>query len=142
MKSKFSLIFLVLCMSASLLIGTTIYDIQYTTIAGDGTYPSLLVGQTVTVTGIVSAASVAGYDDNFFITSAAGGAWNGVYVYYASTDVSEGDEVEVTGEVQEYNGYTEIGYATEVNILSTANPVPQANAVSTSDLTTAATGEP
>jgi len=129
-------------MSASLLIGTTIYDIQYTTIAGDGTYPSLLVGQTVTVTGIVSAASVAGYDDNFFITSAAGGAWNGVYVYYASTDVSEGDEVEVTGEVQEYNGYTEIGYATEVNILSTANPVPQANAVSTSDLTTAATGEP
>jgi len=143
MKSKFSLIFLVLCMSTSLLIGTTIYDIQYTTTpGGDGTYPSLLVGQTVTVTGIVTAAGVAGYDDNFFISSATGGAWNGIYVYYASTDVSVGDEVEVTGEVQEYNGYTELAYASNVTITSTGNEVPIASSVSTGDLTAAATGEP
>ncbi len=143
MKSKFSLIFLVLCMSTSLLIGTTIYDIQYTTTPGTGgTYPSPMEGETVTVTGIVTAAGVSGYGDNFFISSSVGGAWNGVYVYYASTSPNVGDEIQVTGTVQEYNGYTEIGYATEVNILSTANPVPQASAVSTSDLTAAATGEP
>jgi len=134
MKSKFSLIFLVVCMSTSLLIGTTVYDIQYTTIAGDGTYPSLLVGQTVTVTGIVTAAGVSGYDDNFFISSTTGGAWNGIYVYYASTDVSVGDEVEVTGDVQEYSGYTELAYASNVTILSTGNEVPPASSVSTGDL--------
>jgi len=142
MKSKFSLIFLVLCMSTSLLIGTTIYDIQYTTVAGDGTYPSLLVGQTVTVTGIVTAASVSGYDDNFFISSSDGGAWNGIYVYYASTDVSVGDEVEVTGDVQEYNGYTELAYASNVTIISTGNEVPAPSSVSTGDLSAPSTGEP
>jgi len=129
-------------MSTSLLIGTTVYDIQYTTIAGDGTYPSLLVGQTVTVTGIVTAAGVSGYDDNFFISSTTGGAWNGIYVYYASTDVSVGDEVEVTGDVQEYSGYTELAYASNVTILSTGNEVPPASSVSTGDLSEPSTGEP
>ncbi len=144
MKSKFSLIFLVVCMSTSLLIGTTIYDIQYTTIAGDGTYPSLLVGQTVTFTGIVTATGYysSGNSNRFFVSDPAGGAWNGVFVFSYDYSVSQGDEVEVTGEVQEYFGLTEIGNLTDVSVLSTGNPIPAAISVATGDLMAPSTGEP
>jgi predicted extracellular nuclease len=144
MKSKFSLIFLVLCMSTSLLIGTTIYDIQYTTIAGDGTYPSLLVGQTVTFTGIVTANGYysSGNSNRFFVSDPAGGAWKGVFVFSYDYTVSVGDEVEVSGEVQEYYGLTEIGNLTGVTVLSTGNPVPAAIPVATGDLLAPSTGEP
>jgi len=144
MKSKFSLIFLVVCMSTSLLIGTTVYDIQYTTIAGDGTYPSLLVGQTVTFTGIVTATGYysSGNSNRFFVSDPAGGAWKGVFIFSYDYSVSQGDEVEVTGEVQEYFGLTEIGNLTGVTVLSTGNPVPAAISVTTGDLMAPSTGEP
>ena len=144
MKSKFSLIFLVLCMSTSLLLGTTIYDIQYTTIAGDGTYPSLLVGQSVTFTGIVTANGYysSGNSNRFFVSDPAGGAWKGVFVFSYDYTVSVGDEVEVSGEVQEYFGLTEIGNLTGVTVLSTGNPVPAAISVATGDLLAPSTGEP
>jgi len=144
MKSKFSLIFLVLCMSTSLLIGTTIYDIQYTTIAGDGTYPSLLVGQTVTFSGIVTATGYysSGNSNRFFVSDPTGGAWKGVFVFSYDYTVSVGDEVEVSGEVQEYFGLTEIGNLSGVTVLSTGNPVPAAISVTTGALLAPSTGEP
>ncbi len=144
MKLKFSLLLFVLIISASLLFGTTIYDVQYTTTAGpDGTYPSLLEGQTVTVTGIVTAFGYysSGNSNRFFISDVSGGAWNGVFVFNYDYTVSEGDEVEVTAEVQEYYGLTELGNVSAVTILSSGNPVPDAIPVSTGDLMAPATGE-
>ena len=119
---------------------TSIYDIQYTTVAGDGTYPSLLVDQEVTTSGIVTARGSGGYNNNFFISDAAGGAWNGVYVFAADAEPNLGDEVRVTGTVAEFYGFTEITNAT-VTVLSTGNTVLAPTEVSTGDLNAAATAE-
>ena len=113
---------------------TTIYDVQYTTVAGDGTYPSLLEGDTVTLTGIVTAIGWAHYDDNYFISMPEGGAWKGVLVYFGEIFPEVGDEVEITGVVSEYFGMTEISNLTSYTILSSGNPVPDAIVVETGNL--------
>ncbi|MCK4695659.1 MAG: choice-of-anchor J domain-containing protein, partial [Candidatus Cloacimonetes bacterium] len=97
----------------------TIYDVQYTE---DPSGDSPLVGQSLQVYGIVSAIDFAG--DSFFMVDPAGGPWNGLYVYnqYALA-VAVGDEVLVTGDVEEYYGFTEL-IADAVTILSTGNAVP------------------
>ena len=114
----------------------TIYDIQYTTNAGDGTYPSPMTDQEVTVQGIVTGAGYAG--EKFFICDLpeyGTGAWHGIYVYNTDPEQAPeiGDLVEVTGTVSEYYGVTEIGFAT-VNILSSGLAVPGPTLVSTLDL--------
>ena len=43
----------------------------------------------------------------FFIQNGTG-PWSGVWVYVSSPTVSSGDEVQVSGNVEEYNGLTEI----------------------------------
>ncbi|MBN1284049.1 MAG: DUF11 domain-containing protein, partial [Anaerolineae bacterium] len=53
-----------------------IYDLQYTTIAGDGTYPSLYVDQTVTTTDTVCVHLSRGY-----IIADAPGPWHSLYIY-------------------------------------------------------------
>ncbi len=117
-------LFLILAFSVAILSATTIYDIQYTTNAGDGTYPSPLVDQEVTVTGIVTGVGFTSAQ-SFFISDPEGGAWHGVMVYGAdATDLQVGDEVEVTGTVTEYYGYTEIGQTPTVTVLSSGNEVP------------------
>ncbi|NQU66711.1 MAG: lamin tail domain-containing protein, partial [Candidatus Marinimicrobia bacterium] len=52
----------------------SIYDIQYTINPGDGTYPSLLDGQAVTINGIVTAANFysSGNANRFFMTDTEG----------------------------------------------------------------------
>lgn len=131
MKSKFisnifiSLVLMFLLLSAALLAeNVTIYDIQFTEdSSGDSPY----VDQEVTTTGIVTGVGFSGYDDNFTISTPEGGPWNSVYVYMSGTTVAVGDEVEVTGTVEEYSGFTEIsGYTNSVtvDILSSGNAVP------------------
>ncbi len=130
---------------------TTIYDVQYTTVAGpDGTYPSLFDGQEVTVTGIVTAENYNQYEDNFFIAMPESGAWKGLYVYAANNInsnnpiVTLGDEIEITGYIAEYYGYTELSGNSEsvtVTILSSGNPVPTSTPVMTADLAAADTAE-
>ncbi len=130
---------------------TTIYDVQYTTVAGqDGTYPSLFEGQEVTVTGIVTAENFNQFEDNFFIAMPESGAWKGLYVYAANTInttnpiVAIGDEIEITGYIAEYYGYTELSGNFEpvtVTILSSGNVVPTSTPVMTADLVTADTAE-
>ena len=97
---------------------TPIYDIQYTTDPGsDGTYPSPLVGQTVTTTGIVYA--VYGYG---FCIADASGPWHGLYVYVGTgSKPNVGDEVQVTGEVREYFGLTELSNSPTYVVLSSGN---------------------
>ena len=127
---KYLIIFVLILFIGSL-SATTVYDIQYTTNAGDGTYPSPMSDQEVTVTGIVTANGFSG--DKFFITDPGGGAWHGIYIFEWASNPAIGDEVEVTGTVSEYFGFTEIGYAT-VFILSNNNPVPEPVSVTTGDL--------
>ncbi|MCF7858552.1 MAG: T9SS type A sorting domain-containing protein [Candidatus Cloacimonetes bacterium] len=124
----------------SVLLATTIYDIQYTTEPGpDGYYPSPLDGQEVTVIGIVTGENYNS-DNKFYLSDPEGGAWHGIYVYDYTVGPALGDEVEVTGTVSEYYGLTELGYCT-INILSSGNPVPEPISVTTLDLVVPAIAE-
>lgn len=118
---------------SSLLIGqVSIYDIQYTTQSGDGSYPSLYNGQTVTVGGIVVANNFSG--NRFFISSSQGGAWNGLFVYDNNYSPAIGDSVLIKGLITEYNGYTEIKDLSSFTIKSTNNALPETAKISTSDV--------
>ncbi len=137
---KFLLTFLLLVF-AVFTYGTTIYDIQYTTEPGDeDLYPSTYDGQEVTFTGIVTGAN---YNNNnlFYISDPVGGPWHGVFVYDFEVGPALGDELEVTGTVQEYYGLTEIADCTSIVILSSGNTVPDPIDISTIDLALAETAE-
>lgn len=110
----------------------SIYDIQYTTNAGDGTYPSPYAGQVVTTGGIVTANNYSG--NRFFISSSIGGAWNGLFVYDNDQYVELGDSVLITGTVFEYNGYTEIKDLTSCVVKSVANSLPQTAIITTAQV--------
>jgi len=131
----------------SIVFATTIYDVQYTDVAGpDGWYPSSMVDQEVTVIGIVTGVEFSHFKDNFFIEMPDGGPWSGVYVFMAGdTTLVAGDEVEITGTVREYYGFTEIsGYDDtfiSVTLLSSGNTIPAPMIVQTADFTNAAVAE-
>jgi len=121
---KRTLVILLLTFVVSL-FSVSIYDIQFTDDAGDGTYPSTYAGQVVTTTGIVTATNFDGYKDNIYISMPSSGAWTGLYLYNCGdTTLVAGDEIEVTGEIVEYWGLTELKEATSVTILSSGNEVP------------------
>jgi predicted phosphodiesterase len=111
---------------------TSIYDIQHTTNAGDGTYPSPLNGQTVTTGGIVTAINYL--DGCYFISSSEGGAWNNVFIYDINYSPNLGDSILLTGTVKEYNGYTEIAELTSFEVKSTGNVIPPAINISSNDV--------
>lgn len=109
---------------------TTIYDIQYTTNPGDGTYPSPLEGQTVTVSGIVTAVATGEYN-NFYIEEHPGGAWRGVYVYDNSVKPETGDSITITCDVDEYYGLTELKNISSYTIHSNNNSIPGPTEITT-----------
>ena len=111
----------------------SIYDIQYTTNAGDGTYPSPYEGQTVETGGIVTAVNFSG--GRYFISSSAGGAWNGIYIYDNTYSPSIGDSIVITGQVYEYKGLTELKSLTSFETISSFNPLPQPAPINTSQVT-------
>ncbi len=81
----------------------SIYDIQFTEdVSGD----SPLLGQTVEVTGIVTAIGASGAG-SIFIQDGAG-PWSGIQVYGTGTAFAVGDEVTANGPVVEYFNQTEI----------------------------------
>jgi len=145
MKKIFGI--LIFTIIVSFVFATTIYDVQYTDVAGpDGTYPSLFEDQEVIVTGIVTGIGFSHFKDNFFIEMAEGGHWSGVYVFMAGdTTLVAGDEVEITGTVREYYGFTEIsGYDDtfiSVTLLSSGNQIPEPMIVQTADIADAETAE-
>ena len=106
---------LMVCLATFATAQTTIYDIQYTT---DPSGDSPLVGQVVTTTGVVTSVQY----DGFFIYEAEG-PWHAIFVYDFSTTTALGDEVTVTGLVQEYYGMTEISSVTASEVISHGNPV-------------------
>ena len=106
---------------------TAIHDIQYTTnSSGD----SPLDGQTVNISGIVTAEFWGSSSNRYFYVQDAEGPWNGIVCFeYGGWDtfdftssagivhsVAEGDSVTVTGTVDEYYNLTEIVDVTEVII--------------------------
>jgi len=121
----------ILLLLAGIMSATTIYDIQYTTNAGSGTYPSPLAGQTVTTSGVVTATNYAN-GHGYVISMPEGGAWKGILIYENTHSPNIGDIVEVAGTVYEYGGMTEIKNITSYNVVSTGNPMPPAAQVTTS----------
>jgi len=101
----------------------TIQEIQETT-DPDGESP--LVNQEVITTGIVTAV----YDEGFWIQDGTG-AWSGVFVREDNSGVNQGDEVTVTGTVQENFGLTRINSVTDITTESTGNALPVAEIIST-----------
>lgn len=95
---------------------STIYDIQYVPDpATDDASPC--TGQDVTVTGIV----YANYGNGQYFIADAAGPWHGLYIYNGG-NVAVGDEVEVSGGIQEWYGVTEL-YADSDTVLSSGNAV-------------------
>lgn len=95
---------------------TTVAGIQETDDPGDdGTYPSPLLGDLVTVEGVVTSDHLDGLSYGFYLYGDAGtreGEWMSIFVYDdGGYDPVIGDRVEVTGLVLEYNGVTELSIA-------------------------------
>lgn len=101
----------------------TIPEIQETT-DPDGNSP--LLGTLVQTTGIVTG----GYDDGFWIQDGTG-PWTGIFVRQSGHTTQRGDEVTVTGTVQENFGLTRLGNPTEVTVISSGNDEPEPTTVTT-----------
>lgn len=114
----------------------SLYDVQYTDDLGDGTYPSPYDGQTVTISGIVTATKYNG----FWLEEAPGGPWCGVWVFTSAVYPWVGDYLTLTGEVNEYYGMTEIENVSDYTIHSHDNPVPGPTYIWTGDLYLAKNG--
>jgi predicted extracellular nuclease len=103
---------------------TPIYNIQYveTPASNDS---SLLVGQTVTVSGIVTGYVKASSYSKYYVQEETG-SWHGIYVYdnKSGATLSVGDKVNVTGSIAEYYGLTEL-MATSVEVISSGNTLPE-----------------
>ncbi|MBT6760597.1 MAG: T9SS type A sorting domain-containing protein [Candidatus Marinimicrobia bacterium] len=117
-----------------MLADVSIYDIQFTTSAGDGTYPSPYAGQTVTTGGIVTAINYS--NGRYFISSSSGGPWNGIYVYDNNNSPSIGDSVHFQGEVYEYHGFSELKSLSNFTIVSSGNSLPDPAQVTSHDVVT------
>lgn len=121
------------CLLVSLLQAVTIYEIQYTSNPGNGSYPSDLAGQYVTTQGIVTAYGYSGYY-GYYISMPEGGAWKGVLVYDNDHSPQPGSLVEVTGQVWEYYGLTEIRNVSSYTLISAGNPIPPAAVITTTQV--------
>jgi DNA/RNA endonuclease YhcR with UshA esterase domain len=132
-KSLFLIAFLLIMVNS--VLSQTIYDIQYTTDPGGN---SPYVGQVVTVMG-VATVSQGVFDNTTYFIQDGEGPWNGIMIYDTDTtrNIEEGDLVQITGEVSEYYGKTEIGYLDEVIVLSKNNVLPRAYLVQTGEIDTA-----
>ncbi len=114
-------------------LATTIYDVQHNETSGDDCYPSPLDAQQVTIEGVVTAV-VPGAYPNFWIEEAAGGTWRGVYVYDTTVEPARGDLVNISVEVDEYFGLTELKNVSASQILSSGNDLPAVLDINTGDL--------
>jgi phosphatidylserine/phosphatidylglycerophosphate/cardiolipin synthase-like enzyme len=100
------------------------------------------IGQTVTVTGIVTSGADLGsvryiQDASAGIALYPGNDWTDW-----SAEPNPGDEVIVTGEISEYNGLLEIGPTlTQVDIVSSGNPLPDALVITPNQLNESLEGQ-
>lgn len=105
-------------------------DIQSSVDAsGNSTYD----GQTVTVRGIVTHVIPS---SAFYIGDPEGGPWSGLYVYHGNTSnaMTVGDDVQLTGILDEYYNLTELTSISSYEIISQGNPLPPALSLTTSQI--------
>ncbi len=107
----------------------SIYDIQFTS---DPSGVSPYAGQTVTTRGVVTAFFYAGGSRYTFIQDGSG-PWSGLLLYKPDGYVNVGDLVEVTGDVSEYKGLTEIAFG-QVTVLTSGNPLPAPETVASGEV--------
>jgi len=116
--------------------GTPIYDVQYNEVTqgtGNDCYPSPLDDHQVILSGVVTAVLPGEYPD-FWLQSASGGAWTGVFVYDPTVEPDVGDSLTMTAKVDEYYGLTEMKDVTDFTFHSTANVLPDPLVIATGDL--------
>jgi len=100
------------------------------------------IGQTVTVTGIVTSGADLGsvryiQDSSAGIALYPGSDWTDW-----TAEPNPGDEVIVTGEISEYNGLLEVGpNLTQVDIVSSGNPLPDALVITPNQLNESLEGQ-
>ena len=93
-------------------VAKSIYEIQFTANL-DGSSPE--AGTYVITNGVVTGVSSTGY----WIQDGTG-AWNGIRVFDASNTPSIGDNISVTGTVEEYFNFTRINNVSAVVVNGTA----------------------
>lgn len=112
---------------------TTIYDVQNTT---DPSGDSPMVGQVVTVNGIVTGTYSTSATLNGYFLQDGDGAWNGIHVFTATNTnlPTIGDDLTITGTVAEYFGLTQITSVGETVVNSQGNTLPNATIVTSSEV--------
>jgi hypothetical protein len=128
---KKGMLLLSICFILSCLGSVTIYDIQYTLNPGNGSYPSDYAGLTVSTQGIVTFYGYSG-NNGYYLSIPEGGAWCGILVYDDVHTPVAGDLVQITGQVWEYYGLTEIRNVSAFQVVSSNNPIPDPVVVTTS----------
>ena len=108
--------------SVTVIGSTSIYDIQYTTEQGDYCYETLMSQQSVSTSGVVTHVKPGDYP-NFFLQDPNGTSWSGIYVYDSMIAPQVGDELQISGTVNEYYSFTQIIDVTASNVVSTDNYV-------------------
>ena len=113
--------------TASIALTVTSPPVTIMQIQGSAT-SSPLAGQTVTTTSNIVTAKRS---NGFFMQDPFGdanvGTSDGIFVFTGSAPtVAIGDSVTVVGQVQEFNGITELSSGPIVSVLSTGNPLPAA----------------
>ena len=104
----------------------TIYEIQFTEdVSGDSPH----IDELTTTSGVITAM----FESTFFIQDGAG-AWNGICVYPNEFDISTlavGNEIEIIAIIAEYYGKTELLDIVDIELISEAVELPEAELVAT-----------
>ena len=97
----------------------SIYNIQFTEEQGNYCYETDSVGESVTVSGIVTHVKPGSYPNFFMQDSNDNNLWSGIYVYDTSVNPNVGDLVTVTATVNEYYSLTQLIDVVSFSIEST-----------------------
>ena len=106
----------------------TIHDIQYNPFGGGN---SGFEDMEVTTVGIVTSDSIQ--YGNYWIQDGRG-PWSGLQINDFENNPKPGDEVQVTGVVNENFGFTRLDAIVSYNVLSPGNPVPEPRVFETGDI--------
>ncbi|MBH31007.1 MAG: hypothetical protein CMG71_03330 [Candidatus Marinimicrobia bacterium] len=153
MLKSISLYTLALTLPFAVVAQTSIADIQKTS---DASGDSPKDGETVTISGIVTAEFWGSYNKRTFFVQDADSAWSGIMVYNhdgwdtfsitaedgsTTNSLARGDSVSVTGTVDEYYGKTQIVDVTAVTIHSSGHEVEPIDVLASVINTGSATAE-
>ena len=101
----------------------SISDVQFTTEQGTYCYESVIVGESVNLCPAIVTAVNSGDNPNFFISHSELTPWNGIYIFDNSVNPQVGDEINLSGTVNEYYSFTQIIDVSSFTILSNNNSV-------------------